>query len=78
MEVKGLYMFRALLTHPQEALNKRHFVNYIYVISAAPELQYTRSAVPPSPGISVIYSPRSALGPITASYKHGMPTEGLK
>jgi hypothetical protein len=26
LRIKGLYMFRALLDHPQEALNKRHLV----------------------------------------------------
>jgi hypothetical protein len=27
LRIKGLYMFRALLAHPQEALHKRHLVN---------------------------------------------------
>jgi hypothetical protein len=27
LRIKGLYMFRALLAHPQEVLNKRHLVN---------------------------------------------------
>jgi hypothetical protein len=26
LRIKGLYMFRALLAHPQEALRKRHLV----------------------------------------------------
>jgi hypothetical protein len=26
LRIKGLYMFRALLAHPQEALHKRHLV----------------------------------------------------
>jgi hypothetical protein len=26
LRIKGLYMFRALLAHPQEALNKHHLV----------------------------------------------------
>jgi hypothetical protein len=30
---KGLYMFRALLAHPQEALNKRILVYYMCVLS---------------------------------------------
>jgi hypothetical protein len=38
-------MFRELLAHPQEALNKHHLVYYVRFISADPELQYTRSAV---------------------------------
>jgi hypothetical protein len=27
LRIKSLYMFRALLTHPQEALNKRHVLS---------------------------------------------------
>jgi hypothetical protein len=30
---KGLYMFRALLAHPQEALHKRHLVYCVRVMS---------------------------------------------
>jgi hypothetical protein len=30
---KGLYMFRVLLTHPQEALHNRHLVYCVYVVS---------------------------------------------
>jgi hypothetical protein len=26
LRIKGLYMFRTLLAHPQEAMQKRHFV----------------------------------------------------
>jgi hypothetical protein len=26
LRIKGFYMFRALLAHPQEAMHKRHFV----------------------------------------------------
>jgi hypothetical protein len=29
--IKGLYMFRALLAHPQEALHKRHLVYFVRV-----------------------------------------------
>jgi hypothetical protein len=28
LRIKGLYMFQALLVHPQEALNRRHLVYY--------------------------------------------------
>jgi hypothetical protein len=33
LRIKGLYMYRALLTHPQEALHKRHFVYCVRVMS---------------------------------------------
>jgi hypothetical protein len=33
LRIKGLYIFRALLAHPQEALNKRHLVYYMSVMS---------------------------------------------
>jgi hypothetical protein len=31
--IKGLYTFRALLAHPQEALHKRHLVYCVRVMS---------------------------------------------
>jgi hypothetical protein len=31
LKIKGLYMFRALLAHPQESLNKRHLVYCVRV-----------------------------------------------
>jgi hypothetical protein len=33
LRIKGLYMFRALLAHPQEALHKRHLVYCVRVMS---------------------------------------------
>jgi hypothetical protein len=33
LRIKGLYMFRALLDHPQEALHKRHLVYCTRVMS---------------------------------------------
>jgi hypothetical protein len=33
LRIKGLYMFRALLAHPQEALHKRHLVYCMRVMS---------------------------------------------
>jgi hypothetical protein len=33
LSIKGLYMFRALLAHPQESLHKRHVVYCVRVIS---------------------------------------------
>jgi hypothetical protein len=33
LRIKGLYMFRALLAHPQEALHKCHFVYCVRVMS---------------------------------------------
>jgi hypothetical protein len=31
LRIKGLYMFRALLAHPQEELHKRHLVYFVRV-----------------------------------------------
>jgi hypothetical protein len=41
LRVKGLYMFRGLLDHPQEVLHKRHLVYCVRVIFqlAAPGLE---------------------------------------
>jgi hypothetical protein len=33
LRIKGLYMFRALLAHPQEALHKCHFIYCVCVMS---------------------------------------------
>jgi hypothetical protein len=33
LRIKSLYMFRALLAHPKEALHKRHFVYCVRVMS---------------------------------------------
>jgi hypothetical protein len=33
LRIKGIYMFRALISHPQEALNKRHLVYCVRVMS---------------------------------------------
>jgi hypothetical protein len=33
LRIKGLYMFRALLAHPQEVLHKRHLVYCLCVTS---------------------------------------------
>jgi hypothetical protein len=33
LRIKGLYMFRALLSYPQEALHKRHLVYCVCVMS---------------------------------------------
>jgi hypothetical protein len=32
LRIKGLYMFRTLLTHPQEMLHNRHLVYYVRVM----------------------------------------------
>jgi hypothetical protein len=37
--IKGLYMFRALLAHPQEVLHKQHFV---YCVPVTIRTQYTK------------------------------------
>jgi hypothetical protein len=34
LRMKGLYMFRAFLSHPQEKLQKRHLVYCVSVMSA--------------------------------------------
>jgi hypothetical protein len=41
LRIKGLYVFRALLAHPQEALHKRHLVYCVRVMSVG----YTRIGV---------------------------------
>jgi hypothetical protein len=33
LRIKGVYMFRALLAHPQEAFHKRHLVYCVRVMS---------------------------------------------
>jgi hypothetical protein len=33
LRIKGLYMFRALFAHPQEALNKGHLVHCVRIMS---------------------------------------------
>jgi hypothetical protein len=33
LRIKGLYMFRALFAHFQEALHKRHLLHYVRVLS---------------------------------------------
>jgi hypothetical protein len=33
LRIKGLYMFRALLAHPQEVLHKQHLVYCVRVMS---------------------------------------------
>jgi hypothetical protein len=33
LRIKGLYMFRALLTYPQEAIHKRHLVYCVRIMS---------------------------------------------
>jgi hypothetical protein len=42
LRIKGLYMIRALLAHPQAALNKRHLVYCVHVMSVS----CTRIGVP--------------------------------
>jgi hypothetical protein len=38
LRINGLYMFRALLAHPQEALHKRHLVYCLRVAATRPTL----------------------------------------
>jgi hypothetical protein len=40
LRIKGLYMFRALLAHAQEALHKRHF---IHCVRRSSQLTYARN-----------------------------------
>jgi hypothetical protein len=32
LRIKGLYIFRALLAHPQEALHKEHLLYYVHLV----------------------------------------------
>jgi hypothetical protein len=41
LKIKGLYMFQALLVHPQEALHKRH----LYIVCVLCQLPATRVGV---------------------------------
>jgi hypothetical protein len=41
LRIKGLYMFPALLAHPQETLHKRHLVYYVQPTDI-PCTQYTK------------------------------------
>jgi hypothetical protein len=43
LRIKGLYMFRALLAHPQKALNKRHLVYCVRVPLQSWCNQYTHA-----------------------------------
>jgi hypothetical protein len=40
-------MFRALLSHPHEALNKRRWAYCVRVMSAAPGFDYNPGVAPP-------------------------------
>jgi hypothetical protein len=39
LRIKGLYMFQALLTYPQEALHKRHLLYCFRIMSDVAQLQ---------------------------------------
>jgi hypothetical protein len=41
LRIKGLYMFRALLAHPQEALHKQHLTYCVRVVSWLHQLKPT-------------------------------------
>jgi hypothetical protein len=48
LRIKGLYVFRALLAHPQEVLHKRHLVDCVRVMSVGCTrigVEHTQSAV---------------------------------
>jgi hypothetical protein len=42
LRIKCLYVFRALLTHPQEVKHKRHLVYRVRVMSVITRTQYTK------------------------------------
>jgi hypothetical protein len=48
LRIKGLYMFRALLAHPQEALNKRHLVYCVRVMSVGCYQDWSVAAFQPT------------------------------
>jgi hypothetical protein len=50
LRINGLYMFRALLAHPQEALNKRHMVYCVRVMS----VDCTRIGAPHQIGLTLL------------------------
>jgi hypothetical protein len=39
LRIKGLYMFQALLAHPQEVLQKRHLLYCVHVMSVGSDAQ---------------------------------------
>jgi hypothetical protein len=47
LRIKGLYMFRAILAHPQKALHKRHLVYCVRVTSVSAVPQPLRHCEPP-------------------------------
>jgi hypothetical protein len=54
LEIKSLYMFRAILTHLQEVLHRRHLVYFVRVVSVgctAANWQHTRSTSIPSASV---------------------------
>jgi hypothetical protein len=55
LRIKGLYMFRTLLAHPQEVLNKRHLVYYMRVANWQ-HTQYTKCCLCCCPACSEDFS----------------------
>jgi hypothetical protein len=51
--IKGLYMFRALLAHPQEALHKRHLAYCVRVMSAGCYQGWSGTQLHSNPGSSI-------------------------
>jgi hypothetical protein len=46
LRIKGLYMFRALVAHPQEVLHKRHLVYCVLCQLAATRIGVEWSSIP--------------------------------
>jgi hypothetical protein len=45
LRIKGLYMLRALLAHPQEAVHKQHLLYYCAIVAQPTDItrtQYTK------------------------------------
>jgi hypothetical protein len=55
LRIKGFYMFRALLAHPQEVLNKRYLVYCLRVMSV---------------GCTILVQPRAVTEPTFTKVKH--------
>jgi hypothetical protein len=41
LRIKGLYMFQALLAHPQEVQHKRHLVYCVRIMSVSHDCSFT-------------------------------------
>jgi hypothetical protein len=56
LRIKGLYMFRPLLAHPQETIHKRHLVYCVRVMSVGCYLDWSGTAFNSNPGSSLHFT----------------------